>query len=921
MTPWFKNVIPHQDIKDGVLDESVFAADLAEVLAGNGRAVYRDAEMFFAKTYFTAGLRTICKRVVDGLNGKTDSGDRVVSLQTGFGGGKTHSLITLYHLAQQTKIITDIPEAKELLKQTGPITFESGNVAVFTNKTCDPIKGHKVNGYTIKTLWGEIAMQLGGKDAYEIIAENDQKLTCPKGIFKEVLFKCCPALILIDELADYCVSAAAVTVGKSTLSDQTISFVQELSEAVAGTKNCVLVATLPASAVEVASSELGGQVLNSLSNRLSRVSADTRPVSDEEIYEVIRRRLFESIGDEKEIDKVVTEYERLYSSLGMELPGYATKTEYRERIRKSYPFHPALVDVFHTRWASHHDFQRTRGVLRLLGAIVSDLWQRQNSLTGDVSLIHTSDVNFTNLDPLSSQLKKLYGNGYDAVIPADVSGAKSNAFDIDCNVKEYGSHNVSQGLASTILLYSFGSGSNKGISIEELKLSVIRPSGFNHNSVNGALDRIEGVAHYLYYFSAGTSSKRYWFHTKPNINILVNQAKNDIRSTEVYQEVLTRLNSRAQAVREFNVLVAPSDNVPEQKSPTLIVLHPKYQVNGVEISSTKAGKEIQKIATKKGNSARIYRNTLVFLVCSEVGFTKLQGDIVEFLACSHIRDEYKSQLEADQKDDIKNKADAANQAIESSLVNAYSTVAKNCVSKGIQTLALKQFKEQLDRQIDSNVLNTMIDEEWLLQKVGLNELKRNNLVPSTENYIKTKDVYEAFLRYDDKPMITNSSAVQDSIMRYCIDGVLAIAAGEPPSFTRIYYREDVPLFDVTDATYWLVDKSLYIPAEEGPTCGIIGEQPKGTCCVQEEVGTSGAETTTLTNKHFKKLRISGKVALENWTQIFQSFLLPLKDNKVAVNIEISAKATDATPIAENTQNYKITRESANQLGLEFSAEE
>jgi hypothetical protein len=919
MIPWFKNVIPHQDIKDGMLDESVFAADLAEVSEGSGRAVYRDAGMFFAKTYFTAGLRTICKRVIDGLNGKTDSGDRVISLQTGFGGGKTHSLIALFHVARQGKNIADIAEAQDLLKQTGPVTFDGGNVAVFTNKTCDPTKGHTVNGVTIKTLWGEIAMQLGGKDTYEIIAENDQKMTCPKGLFKQVLTKCCPALILIDELADYCVSAAAVTVGKSTLSDQTISFVQELSEAVAGTNNGVLVATLPASAVEVASSELGGHVLNSLSNRLSRVSADTKPVSDEEIYEVIRRRLFESIGNEKEIDKVVTEYEGLYSSVGMELPGYAIKTEYRERIRKSYPFHPALVDVFHTRWASHHDFQRTRGVLRLLGAIASDLWQRQNSLPGDVSLIHTSDVNFANLDPLSSQLKKLYGNGYDGVIPADVSGSKSNAFDIDSNVKEYGAHNVSQGLASTILLCSFGSGSNKGISIEELKLAVIRPKGFNHNSVNGALDRLEGVAHYLYYSSAGTRSRRYWFHTKPNINILVNQAKNDIKSTEVYKEVLVRLNSRAQAVREFNVLVAPSDDVPEQKSPTLIILHPKYQVNGVEISKTKAGKEIQKLATKKGNSERIYRNTLLFLVCSEVGYTKLQSDIVEFLACSHIRDEYQNQLEADQKGDIKKKADAANQAIDSSLANAYSTVAKNCVSKGIQTLALKQFKEHIDRQIDSNVLNTLIDEEWLLQKIGLNELRRNNLLPTAENNIKAKDAYEAFLRYDDKPLIISTSAIQDSIMRYCIDGEFAIAAGEPSSFTRVYYREQVPMFDVTDATYWLVDKSLYTPAQDFPS-PTPGEQPKAPV-VQEEGGTTSGETTTQTAKQFKTLRITGKVALENWPQILQSFLLPLKDNRVSVNIEISAKATDSTPIAENTQNYKITKESASQLGLEFRVEE
>src|SRR5690606_18769027 len=136
----------------------------------------------------------------------------------------------------------------------------------------------------------------------------------------------------------------------------------------------------------------------------------------------------------------------------------------------SYPFHPELIDIFRVRWASHHDFQRTRGVLRLLAAIISDLWKRQQSIAGSNLLIHSGQVNFANLDALSGQLKKLYGNGWDAVITADVAGSSSNAFKIDGNKKEYGDWYLTQSITSVVLMTSFGSdGANKGISVPEIK--------------------------------------------------------------------------------------------------------------------------------------------------------------------------------------------------------------------------------------------------------------------------------------------------------------------------------------------------------------------------------------------------------------------------------------------------------------------
>lgn len=924
MKPWFKNVTPHKDIQDGHLDESIFAANLAEVAAGTGREIYISPEMFFSKTYFTAGLKNIARRMVQGLNGGQDADNRVISLQTGFGGGKTHTLISLYHLAKWGKKAIQSEHTRELLAATGEPQFDIAHVAVFTNTTNDPAQGRTVDGITIKTIWGELAYQLGGKTAYEIVRINDEKRVAPKGLFKKVLEQCKPALILIDELADYCISASAVKVEASNLSDQTVSFMQELTEAISGTDHCVLIATLPASAQEMAASPVAAQILTALENRITRIGTNLKPVEDDEIFEVIRRRLFENLGNADELEKVISTYVSMYQTLLTEIPSYAIKSEYRERLKKSYPFHPELIDMFRLRWASNPFFQRTRGVLRILAAIVSDLWKRQNSLTGSQYLIHTSDVVLANVEALTSQITLLYGPNWDSVINADVSGSASNAFRIDSEVKELGKYQITQGIATTILLATFGShGQNKGIAIDELKLCMLKPESFNHNDINGAIDRLESHAHYLYYSTTG--QKRFWFDTIPNINILINQAKGDIKNTDIHAEILRRINEKTKAVSGLNVLVDPSSDLPEQMKLTLVILHPKYLANPNEVNGqTKL--IIEKLATKKGNSERIYRNTMLFLVASELGIGKLQDDIKNYLACQKISLEYNTQLNPEQKADIKRRIDDSSKQAETSLVAAYSIVIKYSAKKGIETIVMNQFKDSLDNQIIHNIINKLKEEEWLLDAIGLSTLRMNNLLPTLDHPIKTKDIYEAFLRFDDKPMITGKEAVSRSLQKYCANGEFCIATGDGSTFTRYYLLETIPFFDVDDPIYWLVDKSLKPAAQTLQTTGI---DPTNNAPIQptnlsnESVGDYAQITLPEMkegSKKYKSITVSGKVPLEHYTQLFNSFIMPLAQNNIEIEIKIKGKSTQAKPLTDASQEYKIVKESAKQLGLNFEEE-
>jgi len=924
LKPWFLNVTPHLDIRQGRLDESVFAANLAEVALGNGREIYNNPVVFFSKTYFTAGLKSIAKTVITGLNGNGDAENRIISLQTGFGGGKTHTLISLYHICKWGKNSVDSEYARELIEYTGSPKFDSANIAVFTNTTNDPANGRDPEeGIHISTIWGEIAYQLGGKEAYEIVRKNDEQLIAPGGTFKQVLNKCKPALILVDELADYCVKASARVTGKTSLADQTISFMQELTEAVAGTDNCVAVITLPASPQEVGNTPEAQAILSSLQKRVSRVGADTQPVADDEIYEVIRRRLFEEIGSKSEIEQVATKYLELYQQFWVDLPPHANTTEYKQRLIKTYPFHPELIDIFRVRWASHHDFQRTRGVLRLLAAIVSDLWKRQQSLPGSNLLIHSGEINYANLDALSGQLKKLYGNGYDAVITADIAGSSSNSFKIDSNKKEYGQWYLTQAISSVILSNSFGNeGANKGVSVADIKLHLLTPGGFNHNNVNGALDELESSAYYLYYASAGGSLKRYWFNTKPNINILINQAKADIKPQDIDAEILRRIKDKQRNVNLFNLLIDPDENIPEQTKPTLIIMHPRYQANPNEVNG-KTKPIIQKIATEIGSRSRVYRNTILFLVSSEVASGTLNSNIRDYLACQKISIEYASQLEREQKDDTKRRMDEASKASDSSIVTAYSIIVKYSAVNGINKLLVQQFTDSLDNQINGNITTLLKEEEWLLDNIGLGVLRSNNLIPTADQQtIKVKDVYEAFLRFDDKPMITSHEAVGRSIQRYSLNNEICVATGDGVSFTKFFIGQQIPFFDVNDTTYWLVDQSLIPAPNVEPTspAPFTNHPPTSTTGVVPGGGAVENPVKPYNVQEIKSLIISGRVPLENFTSLFPSFIATLAHNNVEIEIKIKGTSNSTKQITENSPEYKIIKESAKQMGLNLSEE-
>ena len=429
---WWEITTPHKDIIEGHFDESIFAADLGNVMAGNAPVEYMDGAMFYEKTYLTKGLKELLESVLQRISGK-GTGQSVIQLQTPFGGGKTHSLLGLYHMFREGEKLSHI-DAIQTVKKTSKVkAFPKVKVAAFI--------GTHANALTDKTPWGEIADQLG---VYDLVKEDDKARISPgKAKILKMLEKAGTSLILMDELMEYVVKKDRAEDIQNMVMGQTLAFLQELTEAVATTKTSVLVITLPASTQVYDTNAI--QSLNKLQTVSGRVESIVQPVEGIEIYEVIRKRLFEDLGPQKEHAKVAQQFFSLYHELGESVPAEYKTAEYRSKIEMAYPFHPELIDVLYERWGSFTTFQRTRGVLRLLALALGDLYEKRLP----AGLIQSSMMPLDN-SSVKREFIKHIGNEFDSVVAADIGEKGAKAPQIDRAMgSEYQKQKIATSLATS----------------------------------------------------------------------------------------------------------------------------------------------------------------------------------------------------------------------------------------------------------------------------------------------------------------------------------------------------------------------------------------------------------------------------------------------------------------------------------------
>lgn len=644
LKPWREVVSPHRDVASGRYQQAEFAADLWQVHLNEGSDEYRNPAEFFRRTFLTESLKQLLKGAMLRVTG--EGGDPVVQLQTNFGGGKTHSMLALYHLFSGGAP-AELMGVDALLKEVGVSRLPAvRRVVLVGNKISPGNPSVKPDGTVVRTLWGELAWQLGKAEAFARIAADDERGTSPGDALRELMNEYGPCLILIDEWVAYARQLHDVTELPGGNFETHFSFAQALTESAKLARNALLVISLPASDTATSShasgddEEVGGErgraALARLRNVIGRVESSWAPASTEEGFEIVRRRLFEPLIEREQFvarDTVAREFFDFYRTQRAEFPPECVDTEYETRLKAAYPIHPEVFDRLYTDWSTLVKFQRTRGVLRLMAAVIHSLWER-----GDRNpLILPANIPID--DPrVSDELTRYLSDSWKPIIAKDVDGPNALPLRIDGDVPNLGKFAATRRVARTIYLGSAptAGASNRGLEDRRVKLGCVMP-GESPAVFGDALRRLTSAATYLY-----TDGPRYWYDTQPTVTKLADDRAEQLKRDPdaVHHELELRLRRDIEQRGEFSrvhPLPSSGGDVPDDTEAKLVVLGPECAYSkDPRCGALTAAKAILE---SRGSAPRLYRNSLVFLAPDSTRLQDLDDAIRRYLAWNSILDE------------------------------------------------------------------------------------------------------------------------------------------------------------------------------------------------------------------------------------------------------------------------------------------
>ncbi len=744
---WREIVTPHPDVASGQYQQAEFAADLAAVYYKTATSSeYVDPEEFFRRTYLTEGLRELLRTALLRLSGR--GGDPVVELQTNFGGGKTHSMLALYHLFSGVDA-AKLPGVEDILAELDMNAIPTAKPIVLVGSHLSPGETHLASdGVTeIHTLWGELAWQLGGAEAFAMIQDSDRHGTSPgANLLQTMLKRFAPAVILIDEWVVF----IRQTYKKHDLPagsfDANISFVQSLTEAIKQVPNAMLVASLPASDIEIGG-EGGREALKRLKNTFGRIEATWRPATAEESFEIVRRRLFQTIADPGKFalrDAVIGHYVRMYQNQADEFPGECRESDYKRRMRAAYPIHPELFDRLYSDWASLEKFQRTRGVLRLMAAVIHSLWERNDaSLLIMPGMIPMDDSN------VQREMTRYLEDNWAPILEADVDGPNSAPLKLDRANPNLGRYSASRRVARTIFLGSapIAQAANPGLDDRHIKLGCVQP-GESIATFGDALRRLANETTHLY-----VDGNRYWFSTQPSVTRLARDRAADYRDDEIWAELKKRLRQERRRGDFAAVHTAPESlgDVPDEDAVRLVILGPEYP-HTYRNSNSPARQQAQLLLDQRGSGPRINRNMLVFLAADSKRLGDLEEAIRRYLAWKSIYDEREMlNLNAFQTNQARTQRDQADETVDARIAETYTLV-----------LVPEQFdaqKSEVDWEenrvsgqgaLAERVSKKLISEELLITHYSATRLRMEmdsyNLWGGAD-HVSLKQLWEYYARY------------------------------------------------------------------------------------------------------------------------------------------------------------------------------
>lgn len=771
LSPWRDVVTPHDDVRTGQLKEAEFAADLDQVARGKAGTEYQDPQEFFSRTYLTEGLTRLLKTALQRLHGS--GGDPVVELQTNFGGGKTHSMIALYHIGAGIDL-TSIPALESLVRDIGLTDPLSVQRAVIVGTKLSPNEVEtKPDGTEVRTLWGDLAWQLAGAKGYALVAESDKSGFAPGSTVIQKLFDLAgPSLILIDEWVAFArhLYGAGDTLPSAGSFESNLTFAQSLTEAVAATPQVLLAASLPSSEIETGGR--GGQeALSTLSKTFSRVKATWQAASSNEGFEIVRRRLFKDIEDPRKRDATILMYLKMYQEGKTQYPTKVHDAEYKRRMEAAYPFHPETFDLLFDVWGSLERFQRTRGVLRLMANVVHTLWDRNDASP----LIMPANLPL-DASSVITEMGSYLPDSWSSVIEHDIDGDHAHSVAIDRANSNFDKLSATRRVARTVFMGSAPTfrSENRGIDDRTIRLGVVQP-GESAAIFGDALRTLSDRATYLY-----SEHGRYWFSTQASVTQQAQERLSQLPPDDVDHEIMEMLRKQQSSRGIFDrihVATNGSGDIVDTPETALVLLGPMYthvrgQVGADGGSSSDAIVAARNVVDTRGDGRRQYRNALLFLAPDHSKLNDLRKAVAEHIVWSGIVDAQESlNLDAQQLRQAKSRVEDAERTSSARLRETWSWLLAPW-SEAVSGAEIQWDARQLKPGRDDEPLAVVagkraLTEEFVIENYAASVLRTQiDQLPTFRdgwNHIGIRELASWFSNYLYLPRLKSPGVLQKSI--------------------------------------------------------------------------------------------------------------------------------------------------------------
>ena len=624
----------------------------------------------------------------------------------------------------------------------------------------------------VRTTWGELAWQLGGEEAFDMIAENDAKGIAPgSNLLEEIFNQYSPCLILIDEWVAYLRQIYRVEGLPSGSFDANLSFVQSLTEAVKASPGTLLVASLPASQIEVGG-EGGQEALARLKQTFSRVESSWRPASQEESYEIVRRRLFKQIPGDKfhHRDNTLKQFAKLYRENSNDFPQGCADEDYRRKLEKAYPIHPELFDQLYTSWGSLEKFQRTRGVLRLMAQVIHELW-----MNGDPSVMIMPGSVSVSSPRVEPELLHYLDVSWQSIIAADVDGTAATPYKVDQSAPNLNRYSATRRVARAIFMGTAPTHQqqNTGLDDKQINLGVVQP-GERPAIFGDALRRLTNQAKFMH-----ADLGRYWYSMSASLNRIAADRAAQLESALVLMTIDNELTKYINGIADRGhfdaVQVAPSTSaeVPDEaggvRAVVLGVAHPHTGREGSEALT-----EAKEILIQRGSTPRVYRNMLVFIAAEARQLDNLKDAVRSALAWGEIvRDTDRLNLTQSDSALAKAKLTEANETVKTRLKEAWCYLHYPVQESAQAEVEWVSGKVPAQDGLLARASKKLVAEEGLLPELGPARLDRDlqKYIWNGKPHLSLKDLWEYLNRYTYLPRLKNQAVLVKTV-RAAITGML-----------------------------------------------------------------------------------------------------------------------------------------------------